>query len=603
MDQTSLVGSDAAQRIARRAGPLLVFGAAVAMLAWTWSYCPDPVVDFGREAYLPWQITEGRVLYRDLSHLNGPVSVYFNALVLETLGVSLRSLKLVNATIIVLLALLIERLVREMSDRIAAALAGVTFAVVFACGQLTENASFNFLTPYSHELTHGLALSLVMIACLWRFAVTRRSGWLVGAGFCLGVVSLTKAEILFAAAIAALGTTVAVAFLHHMNRGQTLRLWAILLAAAVIPPITAIVLLWLVMPLPDAMLGALGAWRWAVDARLMRISYFRWLMGTDDPARNLANMFVWAGWYGTIALSGLALAWVMRGRSRGAIVAAAVALAVVIGLVLGCSAVRLPWAQIARPLPLFLAVILAGIVLRMLRHAPGNERLVLPLAFALLSAALLVRMLLRVNIHHYGFALAMPGMMLLLAALVGWVPHLVGPDRAWIPRAAVLAASVVTIGMMMYTTGQWIARRTHPVGHGKDCFYADVRGRVIDEALRHVARDPSLHSTLTPLPQGGMLNFLSRRGNPARYPNYLPAEMMLFDEDRMLADLEAHPPDWIVLVHADTTIYDAPYFGRDYGRRIADWIRQNYHAGEPIGARPFTSQEFGILLMKRRTPG
>ena len=35
--------------VLRVAGPIVVLGAALVMLAWTWRYCPDPVIDFGRD--------------------------------------------------------------------------------------------------------------------------------------------------------------------------------------------------------------------------------------------------------------------------------------------------------------------------------------------------------------------------------------------------------------------------------------------------------------------------------------------------------------------------------------------------------------------------
>ncbi|HEY1628509.1 MAG TPA: hypothetical protein VGF52_01550, partial [Tepidisphaeraceae bacterium] len=42
------------------------------MLAWTWGTWPDPIVDFGRELYVPWQLTQGKILYRDIAYFNGP---------------------------------------------------------------------------------------------------------------------------------------------------------------------------------------------------------------------------------------------------------------------------------------------------------------------------------------------------------------------------------------------------------------------------------------------------------------------------------------------------------------------------------------------------
>ena len=58
---------------------------------WSWRKWSDPIIDVGRELYVPWQITQGRVLYRDIASLFGPLSPYVNALWFTLFGVSLRT--------------------------------------------------------------------------------------------------------------------------------------------------------------------------------------------------------------------------------------------------------------------------------------------------------------------------------------------------------------------------------------------------------------------------------------------------------------------------------------------------------------------------------
>src|SRR3989304_1843952 len=81
-------------------GPVLVAAAFVAMAAVTWMKLCDPIVDFGRELYIPWRITEGDGLYRDIAYFNGPLSPYVNALWFMLFGVSLRTLVIANLCIL-----------------------------------------------------------------------------------------------------------------------------------------------------------------------------------------------------------------------------------------------------------------------------------------------------------------------------------------------------------------------------------------------------------------------------------------------------------------------------------------------------------------------
>ena len=46
----------------RALGPIAVLIAGCGMLAWTWGAWPDPLVDFGREAYVAWRLAEGDAL-------------------------------------------------------------------------------------------------------------------------------------------------------------------------------------------------------------------------------------------------------------------------------------------------------------------------------------------------------------------------------------------------------------------------------------------------------------------------------------------------------------------------------------------------------------
>ena len=64
----------------------LIFGGF--LLKWSWGKWLHPVVDFGRELYVPWQMLEGKALYRDLSYFNGPLSPLVNAVGFSLAGVT-----------------------------------------------------------------------------------------------------------------------------------------------------------------------------------------------------------------------------------------------------------------------------------------------------------------------------------------------------------------------------------------------------------------------------------------------------------------------------------------------------------------------------------
>lgn len=106
--------------------------------------------------------------------------------------------------------------------------------------------------------------------------------------------------------------------------------------------------------------------------------------------------------------------------------------------------------------------------------------------------------------------------------------------------------------------------------------------------------------TLAVLPEGVMLNFLLRRANPTPYTNFMPTEVVFFGETGMAEAFKALPPDWIMLVHKDTSEFGFRFFGQDYGQALFAWIMEAYRPVVVVGAIPLQSHRHGILLLSRK---
>jgi hypothetical protein len=100
-----------------------------------------------------------------------------------------------------------------------------------------------------------------------------------------------------------------------------------------------------------------------------------------------------------------------------------------------------------------------------------------------------------------------------------------------------------------------------------------------------------------------MINYLARRENPTGQLNFTPPAIVMYGEERMLAAVKAHPPDFVVLTNVDTAEYGPRFFGEDYARTIGAWLKENYTVLRIIGGRPFRDEAFGIVLQKRKSAG
>jgi hypothetical protein len=580
-----------------------VVGGAV-MLAWTWRTWPDVLIDFGRELYVPWRLVHGAALYRDLAYFNGPLSPTLNALWFWLLGSSLRTLEVCNLVLLVCLLLLMQRLLLVISDRLAATIAGLVFLLLFAFAQYVGIGNYNYICPYSHELTHGLLLSLAALYALYRFQQNPSRTWVAALGLTLGLALLTKPEV-FAAAGGALAIGLALTLYKSNIRGA--RLWhlmVVLLASFVTPPCVSFLLLLRSNSPAAALWGTLGGWQWVFNREIVALQFYRRILGTDDAPGHLLTMIGYAVplAMAVLAMMGGALLLRRAGRYRlaGACGMAAVGTAL---LLLFQSDIQ--WQELPAALPVILAiacVLLAVKVLRLARSDPRGPQAILALTFVLFSLLLLAKMALNVHLYHYGFALAMPGTMIVVVALLAWLPR-------WLQRRgaagfAFRITALTALGVFAYfhlaQMSLMLERKTVWVGSGPDRFRADLRAKLVAPALELLERRIGPDQTLAVLPEGVMLNFLARRTNPTPFSAFLPVELIMFGEPRIVQAFERSPPDFVALVHADTSEYGYRFFGQDYGRQLRAWIDAHYRPVKLLGGTPLTDQGPGVLLLQRR---
>lgn len=591
----------------RRASLLAVAVLATAFVAlarWTWGAWPDPLVDFGRELYVPWRLASGEALGRDVAWFSGPLSQHVNAFLFRTAGTSLATLVGANLLLLALLTGLWWSLLRELAGTLAATAAALALLAVFGFAQLVGIGNYNFVTPYSHEVTHGLLLASAALVGLRRFDARRDALSLAATGFALGLCFLTKVEVALAAFAAC---ALWLATLRLGPRGEVVgpsrARW--IFAGALGLPIA------LALLAGASELGALGGlrlvcggWLHALGGGAGELAFYRSGMGLDVPGTRLAELAAWSGRWALVLAPCAVAAWYLRRGSEAAHAASAAALLAVGGLLVWRFR-SLEWLAAARPLPLF-ALAIGGAAWFALRRAPDAaeaRRARTWLALAAFAFVLLFKMILNARVQHYGFALALPATLLCVAALVGALPAaLERRGRAGLVlRLGALALFAVATAAHLDVTRKFLARKTEVVGRGGDAFRADARGRWVNAALQTYAGLAKPGDTLAVLPEGVMLNYLAESVNPTPYVNFMPPELVLFGEERILAAFEAVPPEWVFLVHKDTSEYGFPLFGPDYGTRLASWIQSNYAPVRQFGQPPLTPGTlFGIQLLRRK---
>src|SRR5208282_4259755 len=119
---------------------LPVLGCVMAvLLAMTWRKWPDMLMDFGLQLYIPWKLSTGAVLYRDIAYMTGgPLSQYFDAGLFRLFGVSFLTLAVANLVLLALLLGLVYRCFYQAADQLTALSACLAILLVFAFGHYSD---------------------------------------------------------------------------------------------------------------------------------------------------------------------------------------------------------------------------------------------------------------------------------------------------------------------------------------------------------------------------------------------------------------------------------------------------------------------------------
>jgi hypothetical protein len=580
---------------------VLLAAMALTFMMRGWITWPDPVIDFGRELYVPWQISAGRTLYAEIAYHNGPFSPYFNALLFSLFGVGLRTLVWVNAIIGIGVLALVYRAALRYAGRLAALLAGVSFITLFWFAQFTPMGNFNWLCPYSHEITHGIALALAGLVALHRSEERKSWQWALAAGGLLGCVFLGKCEVFAAAAAANVAFLVMSAWRKgRVGRNELKGVGALALGFAAVLALAYAYFL-RAGGAGMAVRAVLGAWWYVFDARNASSPFFAASVGTDAPVRNVLALLKVLGVY-AVAFGGMVLmAWNWRAPRWRRSLSLATGVALLVFLLFARRFCHLE--DYFRPLPVLLMALLlwGGWCLLRQRSAAAVSRPAI-LSLNVFALMLLLKILLNCRIYHYGFALAMPAVIFLVCVITAWGAR--GVRRLGGNAGCFLLAWCLLWGLVVWryvrVSETRIARKEYVMGTGADSFLADTRCLNARQAAVILAQQTPAESTLVTLPDCEWLNYLARRRNPLPYGNFNPHQVGIFGEGDMIRNFSLTPPDYVAIVDSDTASYGARFFGQDYAADLAKYIEIHYEEWLTIGAPPFGPVRMGIRLLRRR---
>jgi hypothetical protein len=374
---------------------------------------------------------------------------------------------------------------------------------------------------------------------------------------------------------------VAVALFVRVKRNFALlrRSLALMLAGGVIPAAGFFLWFFRVEDFQASVRSVLAAWIPLLTTSAAHGQFYRWCLGMDKP------------WF----------------HARKIPLRLSIILAVPLALGLLEVSWNFNWFTCGYCLPPVCLTLLAVVIWRAARTG-WEPAVIFAFLWTVWSLLVMAKLGLFCRIWHYGFALAMPafisGFYLLLWALPRQLERCA--VRSALFRGLLWLFLLPGLLRLAQTSLVLYADKTMPVGSGADTMLAfDLHFRAIDSdmaaALRWVETNVPPSATLTVLPQGVMLNYLTRHTNPCGYSAWNPPELAAFGQEKMTAALIAHSPDYIIELLINYGEYGETYFGehKSFGLEAQQWIAAHYRPVLLIGRDRDKSGLSGIKILQK----
>ncbi|HVU38787.1 MAG TPA: hypothetical protein VHC95_10665 [Opitutales bacterium] len=596
------------------------------LLQQTWFRWSDPLIDFPKNLYIAWRVSAGDLLYRDVDNWYGPLANLIQGAGFKIFGVGMDTMMAMNIVTTVVILILLRAVFALLGNRLMVWLASVFFLLVFAFAQYGVYGNYNFIAPYVSQSEYSfLGLLLVLWALLKHLATDRRT-WLGVAGAGLAVCYLDKPEAFFASVVATAvyfftrGLALACSHAPEMDFNAPRR-WLVSAAAWVL---TGFAGLWLPVLIYFWVRGGLAfalyaanhdlvfmcgnASRVVANAHIMQV-----YMGFDQPWTNFFTELRQGAIF-FLFCAGLVFAarrWTMApAHSWGWWCWPALAMLAAVG----CGWFSHRGDDIAPEFVFPVCMVALVCVSRVLWHARQGEVPIHALGLAVTGTAaslMMARMLLNARTLHYGFFMMPLAVLFWLHLLVveSARPGAGALRRNRLAPALAVVASLAFGFATWHTSAYYYGLKTYAVGAGRDRFYAFApeaftTGQNLSIMMDAARRLSPKDGTLAVFPEGIAVNYHLRRRSPLRELEFNPVSLRFAGIPNIVAELQSHPPDTVILFDRDFSEFGTDNFGlsEETGRGIIRWLGNRYRMVYNIGVSSATVTGHTIDLFLPANP-
>lgn len=163
----------------------------------------------------------------------------------------------------------------------------------------------------------------------------------------------------------------------------------------------------------------------------------------------------------------------------------------------------------------------------------------------------------------------------------------------------IIAAAFIVFGFSILLVHQMFARQmTYKIQTDKGTLYTGINyGKPFTDAFQYIEENISQDKTLLVMDEGLIFNYLSNRKTNLKYYALIPHMIDTYGELRIIEDLNNNPPDFIFITNNKYPMIGK--FGIDYANNIIQFVLNNYEC-EKIVSYPQYKPGLVIAIFKRK---
>ena len=561
---------------------IIIFSLYVITFMLTYGHCGDLIVDCGREAYIPYAISQNKVLYKDIFCIYGAFPYLFNTFFYKIFSANLCILYTIGAIFGLLYVLGVYFCSREfLSKSISVCISSlVIFAVIF------ENSMFNFIFPYSYAMVFSCVFAIWILYFLIKFIHTKNKNYMHASAFLWGAICVSKIDF-----VPVIVPILIVFLMFEDNKLKEIpKLFAY---GLIIPFLTYFILFSQGLTFTDITNNS-NYIELMTKTKAFEYFYAKYSIVSFNVSHFVQNIktLLYNAFATLLFFTALLFAARRRKKAVKYILIAGICILYYSALFLQDTLPQTYFALLPYICTLFLLFELWNYFkIKDYKNKSRCIRLLL-LIFALICSLKNFHSLLLSFYGAYSFAPLFICLILFISDLLE-DNFLYNTQKQY--KSALCAFIIILTLLFANILFIWVREENSKVKTPLGTIKAEkMTAEPFNETLRYLKNHSNLDDSLLVIPEGIILNFLSNRTWDFYQTSFTPLDFETFGEDVIIKNITEIKPKYIALSNRNTSEYAKSYVCKDYGVKACKYIVENYTLEAAFG------EKFRIYLFKYR---